>query len=92
MGRVHGRLAAHDGGGVVQSVPRLIELTANDFDELSFGNQGRVLARGLEFEAEVRSAGVQFVGSYALQRARDRDTEQEVVELASAPRQASTGL
>jgi outer membrane receptor for ferrienterochelin and colicins len=65
------------------SVSRLIELTANDFDELSFGNQGRVLARGLEFEAEVRSVGVQFVGSYAVQRARDRDTEQE---LTNSPR------
>ena len=65
------------------SVARLLELTVNDFDELSFANQGRVLARGLEFEAEVRSEGVQFVGSYALQRARDRDTEQE---LTNSPR------
>ena len=64
-------------------VSRLIELTANEFDELSFANQGRVLARGLEFEAEVRSAGVQYMGSYALQRTRERDTGQE---LTNSPR------
>ena len=65
------------------SVSHLIELTVNDFDESSFENQGRVLARGLEFEAEVRSAGNLFLGSYAFQRARDRDTD---LELTNSPR------
>lgn len=64
-------------------VSRLIELAANAEDELSFGNEGRVLARGLELEAEYRSAGVQFLGSYAVQRTRSRDTDEE---LTNSPR------
>ena len=65
------------------SVSHLIELTVNDVGERSFENQGRVLARGLEFEAEIRSAGNLFLGSYAFQRARDRDTD---LELTNSPR------
>jgi outer membrane receptor for ferrienterochelin and colicins len=64
-------------------VSRLLELTANDQDELSYGNSGRVLARGLEFEGEVRTGGVQVVGSYAVQRTANRDTDQE---LTNSPR------
>jgi iron complex outermembrane receptor protein len=64
------------------NVANLIELVGDDVD-LSFVNSGRVLARGLEFEAEIRTGGSQIVGSYALQRARDRDTDEE---LTNSPR------
>ena len=64
-------------------VANLIELTGEGFDNLSFTNSGRVLARGLEFEAEIRRGGSQLVGSYALQRARNRDSDEE---LTNSPR------
>ena len=82
LGGVHRRLASHHGVRVSQHVSHLLELTVNDVDETSFENQGRVLARGLEFEAESGAPAV-FLGSYAFQRARDRDTD---LELTNSPR------
>jgi iron complex outermembrane receptor protein len=65
------------------NVENLIELSVDEFDALTFGNSGSVLARGIEVEAEVRTGGSQLVGSYALQRARNRDTDEE---LTNSPR------
>jgi iron complex outermembrane receptor protein len=65
------------------NVENLIELSADEDDALTFGNSGGVLSRGLEFEAEVRTGGSQLVGSYALQRARNRETDEE---LTNSPR------
>jgi iron complex outermembrane receptor protein len=62
---------------------RLITLRSDDEGNLSFANAGRVRARGLEFEGEVRSGGFQVNASYALQKAEDRDTEEE---LTNSPR------
>jgi outer membrane receptor protein involved in Fe transport len=45
------------------------------FGTYGFVNDGTATARGLEFEAEVRTPrGMQLVGSYALQRATDQAT------------------
>ncbi|HTV00823.1 MAG TPA: TonB-dependent receptor [Luteitalea sp.] len=65
---------------------RLITLAADDstFLGATYVNEGEVRARGLEFEAQARLwRGWQAGGSYALQRALDRDTR---VELPNSPR------
>jgi iron complex outermembrane receptor protein len=70
---------------------RLITLA---FDESTFlggtyVNEGEVRARGLEFEAQARLwRGWQAGGSYALQRAIDRETR---VELPNSPRHMVKG-
>jgi iron complex outermembrane receptor protein len=65
------------------NVENLIELSVDEDDALTFSNSGKVLARGLEVEAEVRTGGSQLVGSYALQRTRNRETDEE---LTNSPR------
>jgi iron complex outermembrane receptor protein len=61
-------------------VEGLLTLISDDEDVLHYTNGGRVLARGLEFEGEFRNPhGVQALVSYAVQRARDRDSGAELV-------------
>jgi iron complex outermembrane receptor protein len=61
----------------------LLALVSDDDGNLSYVNSGRIAARGLELEAEVRRGGIQVLGSYAWQRALDRDTDEE---LTNSPR------
>jgi iron complex outermembrane receptor protein len=61
----------------------LLSLVSDDEGVLSYVNAGRVAARGVEFEGEVRQEGVQWLASYAWQRARDRDSREE---LTNSPR------
>lgn len=61
----------------------LLSLVSDDEGVLSYVNSGRVGARGLEIEGEVRREGVHWLASYAWQRARDRDTDEE---LTNSPR------
>ena len=61
-------------------VEGLLTLISDDQDVLHYTNAGRALARGLEFEGEIRTAhGVQALVSYAVQRAKDRDSGTELV-------------
>jgi outer membrane receptor for ferrienterochelin and colicins len=53
---------------------RLISLITDDEGFLAYANAGRVVARGLELETEVRRGGVQALASYAWQTTEDRDT------------------
>ena len=56
---------------------RLISLITDDQQELAFVNRGGVRAQGLEAEAEARLKwGLQGVASYALQHARDQETDE----------------
>ena len=64
---------------------RLITLVADEASLVgaSFVNEGKVRAVGLEFEAQLRPSGrLQSVVSYAVQRAKDSDTDQM---LANSP-------
>jgi iron complex outermembrane receptor protein len=62
------------------SADRLITLVSDDEDVLHYVNAGRVLARGVELEAEVKTAaGVDALASYAWQHARDRDSDADLV-------------
>jgi iron complex outermembrane receptor protein len=66
------------------NVERLLTLMSDDEGVLSYANAGRVRARGLELEGEVRTPrGLHLLGSYAWQKARDRDTDEE---LTNSPR------
>jgi len=65
---------------------RLITLVpdASTFLGTTFINEGRVVAKGLEVEAQMRLArGIQSVASYALQHVQDMDTG---VTVANSPR------
>lgn len=56
---------------------------------VSFVNQGRVRAKGLEFEAQMRLKGEsRALVSYAVQRAEEEDTGEE---LANSPRHVAKG-
>lgn len=64
-------------------VTDLVKLHGNA-DELFFANQGHMDARGVELEAEVKTAkGLQAIGSYSLMDATDRDLRDR---LSNSPR------
>jgi iron complex outermembrane receptor protein len=66
------------------NVTNLIQLTGDDDGNLWFINLGRVRARGVEFEAEMRRpSGWRAQVSYGLQDTTDRDTRQR---LTNSPR------
>jgi iron complex outermembrane receptor protein len=62
----------------------LLTLVSDAEDVLMFVNAGRITARGIEAEAEVRlPAGFEMLASYAYGRAVDSDTD---LDLTNAPR------
>jgi outer membrane receptor protein involved in Fe transport len=61
----------------------LITLTSDDEGVVRSTNGGRVQARGVEIEAEMKASGVQALASYSWQKAEDRDTG---IALDNAPR------
>lgn len=68
--------------GYWYNADQLISLAVDDdaFLGITYVNQGRVQASGLEFEAQMRLRwGWQGFASYALQRAEDQDTGTELV-------------
>jgi iron complex outermembrane receptor protein len=65
--------------GYRNNVDRLLTLVSDDEGVLSYSNAGRVIARGLELEAEAKyRAGLHVLVSYSWQKAQDRDTDAEL--------------
>lgn len=85
--RYFGRWLRTSTSAYMNDVRRLITATSGDGADLIYVNRGHVRAAGLELEGEVRLAsGLQGQASYVLQRARDAETSERLVD---SPRHAA---
>jgi outer membrane receptor for ferrienterochelin and colicin len=63
-----------------------LESNSTNIDDLAWVNHGYVVATGLELEGEWRFKRLEGLGSYTLQRTRDRDTG---LRLSNSPTHAA---